>query len=847
MATLLYRLGKFSFRHRWPVILAWIVLLAALSGAAAAFRVPVDDSFSIPGTESQDTVDMLQERFPERSGGRATVVLHAPGGDDVTADRYQEAVQDTAERIRGIDGVASVTDPFALYDRGYDKALNGDDLRSSMVEAGMEQARDEYESQVDQAADDAAEQARGSVDEQYPEGTPGRAEALEQAERQAREQARAQAPGFDEEQARSRVEDEVDRRLAEGDIPDAAADRIDDDLMERIPLFADDRTTALLQVQFARPDGSVPPATVDALLDSGAEAEQAGLDAEFSGQSISIAQVSGIHGGESVGLLVALAILLVNFGAVVAAGIPIVMALAGAGAGMALVYALSQVLELTSTAPLLALMLGLAVGIDYSLFVLARHRQQLLEGMDPRESAGRAIGTAGSAVVFAGVTVVIALLGLAIAQIPFLTVMGVAAAVTVAFSVLVAVTLLPAVLGLLGERVRSGRLPVAGSRAERALTAESTLGSRWAATVTRHPLLYGVAVLVVLGLALLPLQSMRLGLPTDEASAPDSTQHRAFDIVAEKFGAGFNASLLVTVVSDDTGDAERVHDDLASFGEVDRVQAPVFNDAEDTAMIVVVPEHGPAAEETEDLLHDIRDARSGWESDTGAEISVTGATATSIDTSERIAAAMPLFLAVVVGLALVLLMLVFRSVLVPVKAALGFVLSMGAALGATVAVFQWGYGSGLLSVTPTETLLSFLPILLVGTLFGLAMDYEVFLVSRMREDYVHGGDARHAVVSGFRASARVVVCAAVIMTAVFASFVVSDNTTIQPVAFALAVGVLVDAFLVRMTLVPAVMALSGTAAWWLPRPLERFLPHVDIEGAGLRSDADDAAEPTARG
>ncbi|GAB3444165.1 hypothetical protein GCM10027570_13250 [Streptomonospora sediminis] len=842
MATLLYRLGKLSYRHRWPVIAVWIVLLAALAGAAAVLRVPVNDSFSIPGTESQDTVDMLQERFPERSGGRATVVLEAPEDADITSGKYQDAVRDTADRIEGIDGVQSVTGPFELYDQGREQALNSGELRSSMIGSGMEQARADYESEVDSAADEAAEQARSSAAAQYPEGSPGRQQALEQAEQQAREQARAQAPAFDEDRARAQVEDEVDRRIAEDDLPDAAAEQVDDEVMQEIPLFSGDRTTALLQVQFTQPDGSVPSATVDDLLASGTAAEQAGLDAEFSGQAISVAEVSGIHGGESAGLLIALVVLLVNFGAVVAAGIPILMALAGAGAGMALVYALSPVLDLTSTAPLLALMLGLAVGIDYSLFVLARHRQQLLEGMAPQESAGRAIGTAGSAVVFAGVTVVIALLGLSIVQIPFLTVMGIAAAVTVAFSVLVAITLLPAILGLLGGRVRAGRLPGLGARAERALTAVSTLGSRWAGAVTRRPLLPAIAVLAVLGVALLPLQSMRLGLPTDEAGAPDSTQHRAYDIITAEFGEGFNASLLVTVESADTGDAEQVRDELASFDRIDSVQRPVFNDAEDTAMVVAVPEDGPAAEETEELLHDIRDARSGWEDDTGATISVTGTTATSIDTSERIAEAMPLFLSVVVGLALVLLMLVFRSILVPVKAALGFVLSMGAALGATVAVFQWGYGSDLLGVTPTETLLSFLPILLVGTLFGLAMDYEVFLVSRMREDFVHGHGARHAVVSGFRASARVVVCAAVIMTAVFASFVVSDNTTIQPVAFALAVGVLVDAFLVRMTLVPAVMALFGKAAWWLPRWLARVLPDVDIEGAGLRTGT---AEPPA--
>lgn len=836
MATFLYHLGKFCYRHRWWVVLTWVVLVAALGTAAFVFRAPVSDSFSIPGTESQDTVDALQERFPERSGGQATVVLQAPEGEEVTSHTYEEAVRETAAHIEDLDGVESVTDPFDLHDQGHETALESDELRSTLVEEGLEQARAEYDSELSDAEDEAVEQARSSVETQFPEGAPGRDDALEQAEEQAREQVRAQAPAFDEDEVRPRVESEVDRAITEDDLPTEAEERLDEQVWGQIPVVSEDESTVLLTVQFTEPDGGVPPRVVDELLDSGTKAEDSGLTVAYSGQSITAAQVAGVKGGEGVGLVVALIVLAVNFGAIVAAGVPLLMALAGAGAGMGLLYALSRVLELTSTAPLLALMLGLAVGIDYSLFVLARHRRQLSDGMDPQESTGRAIGTAGSAVTFAGITVVIALLGLGIVGIPFLTVMGVAAAMTVAFAVLVALTLLPAVLGLLGAHLNRGRLPVLGRRAERALTAESTLGSRWAGVVTRHPLPITIAVLVVLGLTMLPLPGMRLGLPTDESSAPDSTQHRAYDIITDEFGEGYNAQFLVVVESPDTDDADRIREDLEGLDGVDEVRPPLYNDDEDTAMLVAVPHEGPSAVATEDLLHEIRDARAGWEDDTGAEVSVTGATATSIDTSERLFEAMPLFLTVVVGLALILLMLVFRSILVPVKAALGFVLSMGAALGTTVAVFQWGYGADLLGVTPTETLLSFLPIVLIGTLFGLAMDYEVFLVSRMREDFVHGGDARRAVVTGFWASARVVVCAAVIMIAVFASFVFSDNTTIQPVAFALAVGVLVDAFLVRMTLVPAVMALFGKVAWWLPKWLDRVLPDVDIEGARLRSD-----------
>ncbi|TQN33246.1 RND superfamily putative drug exporter [Haloactinospora alba] len=804
MAAFLYHLGRFCSRHYWLVAAVWLVLLACLAVAAWAFRVPTNDSFTIPGTESQQTVDMLQERFPDRSGGNAIAVFHAPDGEDITTGDRPDAVQDTVADIRDIDGVSSVTDPFELYEQGYQQALSSDELRQSMIEQGVAQAQRDN-------------------------------------------------PGLDEETARSQVEPRVDQQLEQGELPEEVRDEVRADVLEEIDLFSGDRTTAMAQVQFAEPDAEVAPRTVDDLLDSGDPAEDAGLRVEYSGQAITVTDVAGIHGGESVGLAVALVILVLNFGGLVAAAIPIVNALAGTGAGIALVYALSHVLDLTSTAPLLAVMLGIAVGIDYSLFVLSRHRQQLVEGIPPGESTRRAIGTAGSAVVFAGVTVVIALLGLSIVRIPFLTVMGVAAAITVAGSVLVAITLLPALLGLLGHHVRSLRVPGLGRRAERALTSENTLGARWARTVTRHPVVPIAAVLVIVVLCFLPVRDMRLGLPTDESSSPDSTQHQAYDIITEEYGEGYNAFLLVTVSNtgggDVTGAAEDVADRLGDLDRVTTVQTPVYNDGADTAIVTVIPDDGPSAESTQELLHDVRDLRPDLQDSTGARIAVTGATATSIDTSQRIAEAMPLFLAVVVGLAFLLLMAVFRSLLVPLKAALGFVFSMGAALGATVAVFQWGHGSSLLGVTSTETLLSFLPILLIGTLFGLAMDYEVFLVSRMREDYVHGSEPRRAVVDGFRSGARVVVSAAVIMAAVFASFVFSDNTTIQPVAFALAVGVLIDAFLIRMTLVPAVMALFGRASWWLPRWLDRALPNIDIEGESLRGGGGDERSdaPTGRG
>ncbi|MDT0301406.1 MMPL family transporter [Streptomonospora wellingtoniae] len=789
MARLLYRLGGFAFRRRWLVVAVWAVVLIAALGAAVQFRAPMDDTFSIPGTESDQATDLMETRFDGR-GGTATAVLRAPGGADVVDDEaYADAVRETAAELEDVEGVDAVNGPHQALD----------------------DARQEYREGIAEATDEARETAREQVEGQIPPGTPDRdrliADALPEAQEQAVQKVEEQAPGFDE-----------------------------DEVVEKIPQFSDDRTTVMLNVQLSQPDDSVDQETVDAILETGDSARDAGMEVEFSGQAITMAPPE-VGAGEAVGVVAALVILLVNFGAVVAAGLPVLVALLGVGVGMALLYAATGFVDLSSTAPILAMMLGIAVGIDYVLFVLSRHRKQVADGMDPAESAARSIGTAGGAVVFAGVTVVIALAGLSLAGIPFLTMMGVAAMVTVSLAVLLAVTLLPALLGFLGRRVGAGRLPVLGRRAEAALGAERPMSTRWVTAVTRHPLAAVLAVLAVLVIALVPVRDLHLGLPTDATSAEDTTQRQAYEIVSEEFGPGYSGQLAVvadlTGLSDTPAAADDVAERLEKLDGVQEVMTPQLNDVEDTAIIAVVPETGPSAYATEDLLHEVRGLSDDIDEEVGARIAVAGATATAIDVSESLADSLPVFVTVVVGLALILMAVVFRSIVVPLKAALGFVLSAGAALGLTVAVFQWGYGAGLLGVEPAPTLLAFMPTLLVGILFGLAMDYEVFLVSRMREDYVHHGDAQAAVATGFRQGARVVTAAAAIMVIVFASFVFGDNAMVKPIAFVLAAGVLFDAFLVRMTLVPAVMALFGRAAWWLPRWLDALLPDVDIEGERL--------------
>ncbi|MEW2145618.1 MMPL family transporter [Micromonospora vinacea] len=604
---------------------------------------------------------------------------------------------------------------------------------------------------------------------------------------------------------------------------------------------------ALVQVQFATGGDEVTDEQRTAYEEVGAAVEAKGWQVAPGGEVLG--GEPEIGSTEALGVLVAAIVLIITFGSLVAAGMTMLNALIGVGVGMAGLFALSGVIELTSTAPILALMLGLAVGIDYSLFITSRHRQNLLEGLSPEEAVGRAVGTAGSAVVFAGATVVIALAGLAVVNIPFLTVMGLAAAATVTIAVLVAITLQPALLGFAGHRVlpRKLRATVASaaqgeSVGEEALPVEdrSGFGFRWARFVTRFRVPVILVALLGLGLLALPTPDMRLALPDASTATEGSPARVASDLTTEGFGPGFTGRLAVVVAGDDAqATAAAVPQVTAMIQRTENVLAvapPQLSPDGRTALLGVVPKTGPTDEATETLVHDVRDAVGGVQ---GAEVLLTGATAIGIDVSEKLSDALPIYLLLVVGLSVLLLMLVFRSLLVPLKAALGFLLTVAATFGITVAIFQQGHLADLVGLDTPAPLVSFLPILLIGILFGLAMDYEVFLVSRMREDFVHGDTAREATISGMGHGARVVTAAALIMMSVFGGFVFLDDPIIKSMGFALAIGVAIDAFVVRMTIVPAVMSLLGDRAWWLPRWLNRALPNVDIEGEGLREHLQD--------
>jgi uncharacterized membrane protein YdfJ with MMPL/SSD domain len=603
----------------------------------------------------------------------------------------------------------------------------------------------------------------------------------------------------------------------------------------RAKALSEDGRIGYADVIYPMPADEVDDAARDELEASAEPAKAAGMEVEFGGGLVTDESEAG---SESAGIVIGFLVLAITLGSLVAAGLPLLTAILGVGIAVGGVTALTGAFELTETAPTLATMLGLAVGIDYALFILSRHRQNVGEGLRPREAAAQATGTAGSAVVFAGATVVIALVGLAVVNIPFLTVMGLAAAGAVVIAVLIATTLLPALLGFFGHRVaRMNRVLAFRPRGRR--PGRETASVRYARFVTRRPLVVTLACVAGLGLVALPAMHMKLGLPDGGSKPTDNTERRAYDLLTEGFGPGFNGVLTVVVDAPELPRDQQkqlaagVTEELKTYPNVAAVSPPTQNEPGDVTIVNVTPKTGPAADETRDLVDYMRAKADEIPERYGIGAYVTGTTALNIDTADQLAAALPKYIVVVVGLALLLLMVVFRSVWVPIKAAAGFLLSIAAAMGLVVWVFQDGNLADLFAVAQTGPVVSFLPVLLIGILFGLAMDYEVFLVSRMREAYVHSGNAREAIVTGYGQSGRVVTAAAVIMTAVFAAFLLDPDPVIKSIGLSLAFGVLADAFVVRMTLVPAVMALLGRRAWTLPRRLERVVPEVDIEGEQL--------------
>ncbi|KIC65326.1 MMPL family transporter [Pseudarthrobacter phenanthrenivorans] len=826
MALLLYRLGKFSYRRRWLVISLWLAVLVAVGGSAAAFHGTLSNNFQIPGTETQRIADKLKQDLPSASGGSATIVFEAPDGGFTSESRA--AVTDALKKLQDLPEVRGTVDPFATQAQvdQAGKAITDGEQQLAAGQAQLDASRAQLEAGKAQLA--AAEQQLTAA------GAPAAiidAQLGQQKAALAQGQAKLDAGTRELEANKAKLE--LGKRQAQA----ASA----------IRFVSEDNKAAVAQVQFNTSINGLAPAVRKQVQEIAHQTSSAGVTALASKEITE--DISALFGtAEIVGIAVAALVLILMLGTLIAAGLPLLMAIMGVGVGVGITFALSGLFDMSSISPMLALMLGLAVGIDYSLFIVNRHRTQLLAGMDPEESVARANGTSGNAVVFAGLTVIIALAALVVPGLPFLTVMGLAAAGTVAVAVLVAITLTPAMLSLIGRRIISRRAwakaeahnAEPGHEAADLATDRERSTHGWGGLVTKHPWVALVAGVLLLGTLALPATQLQLALPDGGSEPVESEAYQAYDLTARSFGEGVTGPIVAVgefPANLDAAQAQKLQFDIADkLRAVDNVVAAVpvaLSEDRRTAVFQVIPKEGPASASTVKVVSELRGLNGEIQSDYGVAMGLTGQTAGNVDVSTKLGDALPPYLAIVVGLSLVLLLLVFRSIVVPLLATGGFLLSLSAAFGAVVAVYQWGWLGNVFDVANPGAVLSFLPIILIGVLFGLAMDYQVFIASGMREAFMHGSSAKEAVRVGFRHAAAVVTAAAIIMVSVFSGFIFSHLTMVRPLGFAMAFGVLFDAFVVRMTIVPAVMYLVGEKSWWLPRWLDRILPDVDVEGAKL--------------
>ena len=837
MALLLYRLGRFTARHARSTLAAWLLLLVGLGGAMATVATPPTSAISIPGAKFQSVLSTLGREIPAAAGGIGTITIENESGAITPAQRV--AIERTLADWEKAPHVQSVMNPFETQ-----QTL--DDSR-----AKVEDGKEELETQ-----DYKLQQGHWLYDEGQRDLAAARAElaSLEKAGQGSSEKARVLRYEIP---ARVKGNAQIKAQLDDGDAKiEKARLQLGEGqrqlaLTDGLRFLSADGSTAMLQIQFDTAIAQLPPEIRAQIPQIGEQLEQQGLRVDYNADILQTRSIIGI--GEIIGFAIAAAVLLVMLGSLIASGLPLLVALVGVGAGLLGAMAATAFFEMNSMTPALALMLGLAVGIDYALFIVNRHRHQLLEGMPVQHSIGLAAGTAGNAVVVAGATVVIALSALTVSGLPILAQMGLVAAATVAITVLVSLTVTPAVLSLMGKRVVSQRT-WRKHEAARALsapgnTSTSRRGSgRWGVLVTNHPWRAIVLTVVTIGLLAVPAMSLRLGLPDGSSEPRDSSAFHSYTTIERDFGPGANGPIVAVVSFDEPLTQAEVPSMQVRYGQqmfnlvgTERVVPFGVSSDRDTLAFQVVPLEGPTSEATVDLVHNLDDLAQHMPE--GTELGITGQTVANIEISERLASALPLYVALVVGLSLLLLMAVFRSVLVPLVATAGFLLSVAASFGAVVAVYQWGWLADLLQVSRPGPIMPFMPTLLIGVLFGLAMDYQMFLVSGMHEAHAHGEDSRSAIRTGFRNGYRVVVAAALIMMSVFAGFVFAHLTMIRPMGLGLAIGVAVDAFLVRMTLTPAVLQLLGERAWWIPRWLDRLLPDLDVEGTKLRAHLEREAEP----
>lgn len=613
-------------------------------------------------------------------------------------------------------------------------------------------------------------------------------------------------------------------------------------MMDGVPLpgviLSADGTIALFQFQFIKDVNSVPQEVKDAIIEAAKVVESEASITVLPSESLLPLQL-GVGSGEIIGVIVAAIVLLMTLGSMVAAGLPLLTALLGVAIGIGGAFSLSSFIEMTSVSAILGLMIGLAVGIDYALFIVNRQRRLIFDQeLGAQEAASRAIGTAGSAVFFAGLTVIIALCGMLVIDISFLSTMALVAATTVLINVLLALTLLPAMLGLVGERICSQK--ARQNNKDKVRNKENSgFSDRWIRGVIKYRWLVIISIIVALGVASTPIMKMDMGIPGAATANLDTAARQSYDAITEGFGEGFNGPFVLVAEQANasaTFTPESIMHLMLELNNQDNVAqvSPLgMNEQGDLAIFSLIPETGPSDVETKQLVTQLRDPDLELLQSNGIKLGVTGFTAVNIDMSAKLADVFPIYIGIIVILSLIILLLVFRSVIIPIKATVGFLLSILATFGMTTAVFQWGWLHSIFGFDTSGPLLSFMPIMITGILYGLAMDYQMFLVSSMRDSYVQGYRGKETIIHGYNQASRVVLAAALIMVSVFAGFIFTDDIIIKQIGFALTIGIFIDAFIVRMTLVPAVMAIFDSKAWWLPKWLDRILPNLDVEGDKL--------------
>lgn len=771
MSIFLYRLGRFSYRRPWVFLLSWLLILGSVVMLAITSGVKISSAITIDGTESQAVIEELRAEFPETAGGQGTIVFTSTSGERVDEGAKAEAIRSSMQTISANEFVV-------------ERSI--DDLAASI-------------SQPENAASSSLPGDASQMPEQMQRQN-GQQLSAAQKEMMMQEALRKQgmlAPGV---------------------------------------LISDDGTVALMQIQFVEQVEDLPSGVIDEVVDIATQhASEAGMTALPTASLKPHKPPLGGH--EALGLLVAGLVLLLTLGSLRAAGLPLVTGVLGVAIGLGGAFALSHTVELTSATPVLALMIGLAVGLDYALFIVNRQRHLILrEGLSADEAAGRALGTAGGAVAFAGLIVIIALSGLTLIGISFLTTMALVAAATVLLAVLIALTLLPSLLGIVGERILSAR--ARQRQQKRSYAQRHGFAHTFASGVVRGRWAVIVGIVVLLVTAAIPMTQMTLGMPNGSTANLDTVERQASDTITQGFGEGYNAPLITVIHAPEGQHFEatalpNIAEALEQSESVETVRQMGASPDNTLALFTVIPIEGADAESTKTLVHTLRADSGDFTGVVGASIGVTGLTAINLDISEKLESVLPLYITIIVVLSLLVLLVVFRSILIPIKATAGFLLTIGATFGIMTAIFQWGWFADLVGIDTAGPILSFLPIMVTGILYGLAMDYQMFLVSSMREAHVHGYTGSDAVIRGFTQSSRVVVAAAAIMVSVFAGFIFSEDSMVKQFGLALAVGILIDAFLIRMTLVPALMATFGRAAWWMPKWLDKILPNLDIEGDRL--------------